>query len=177
MRKRKQLGKEEFVPVIICVIIERDNERSVREILLQERWKPRESKKYLGILEIPGGKIDKGEEIEETVKREVYEETGLVVNILSNSFQKQDCYFFDNKTLAYSFQPFTCVQVLNEQNYIGLFVICRVKNGTLRETEEERNHRWVSISELEDLLKENISSLSIRNNWIYKTIYNKHAKR
>jgi 8-oxo-dGTP pyrophosphatase MutT (NUDIX family) len=145
---------EKFAIPVVCVIIERKNERGKEEVLLQLRSKPKEPAKYTGSLEIPGGRVDEGETIEEAVRREVLEETGLHVRIVPESLCIGQRYLYDETTCSYSFRPFTCVQVIGDHSYVGLFVLCRVTGGSLKDTFEARGHHWISVSSLEQLVRE-----------------------
>lgn len=64
------------IPVVSALIERVQNGQ--RELLVQTRWKLGISE-YSGTLEIPAGWIHRYENVYEAVKREVFEETGLIV--------------------------------------------------------------------------------------------------
>lgn len=79
---RQYVGHQPLIlPGSVVIIINEDG-----EILLQER--------YDGSYGLPGGLMDLGESLEEVAKREVFEETGLIVKDLQlvTVFSGQDFY-------------------------------------------------------------------------------------
>lgn len=68
---RKQIGHDPLLSIGAGVVIE--NEKG--EILLEKR-------KDNGLYCLPGGGLDLGEKVKDTAKREVYEETGIVLDDL-----------------------------------------------------------------------------------------------
>ncbi len=68
---RKTVGHKPIIMVTACVLVL----NSDNQILLQKR-------KDNGFWGYPGGAVELGESVEETAKREVFEETGLIVNEL-----------------------------------------------------------------------------------------------
>ncbi|HIH25100.1 TPA: NUDIX domain-containing protein [Candidatus Woesearchaeota archaeon] len=92
---------------------------------------------------IPGGHVEFGETLEETVRREVLEETGLLV---------QDVRFVE------------CVEVINseefykpDKHFVGHNFICRMVGGTLQLNDEAEESVWCS---LRDALKLNLVSVT-----------------
>ena len=75
---------------------------------------------------LPGGGLEQGESLTEAVKREVIEETGLVVEIkkLIGVYTKQD------------------------KNDIVFSFLCEVVNGELKIGEESKELKWFSVSGL-----------------------------
>ncbi|HEV7743389.1 MAG TPA: nucleoside 2-deoxyribosyltransferase [Pyrinomonadaceae bacterium] len=141
-------NSKDFKVPVICPIIERHHLGSV-QILIQERVKESD-KEYYGVIEIPGGKILKNETIAEALKREVKEECGLDV-VASESLSRENSYTL-HKSKASLFEPFAVAEETGDHPFIGIFVVCRVVGGELRATSEGINQRWVSASELDDLL-------------------------
>lgn len=111
----------------MCKIINSKNGK----ILVQERVKS-----WQGIA-FPGGKLKEGESIIESVKREVYEETGLKVSNLKICGIK-DWYDYKEKT----------------RNLIFLFETDTYKGKLIHETNEGKVY-WVTYDELS---KMNIAS-------------------
>jgi len=62
-----QRKERKFLGVKVSVIIERFHDGQW-EILLQSRWKPEEDPKHSGLLEIPGGRIEVGEDVYNALK-------------------------------------------------------------------------------------------------------------
>lgn len=89
-----------------------------------------------GLWEVPGGKLDEGQDLEEALKREVIEETGLEIEIIS--------------PLA-----FTQSRVMQEGKYAGLpyvrlFYIGKSMSGELTLSNEHSEAVWIKLSQLED---------------------------
>lgn len=150
---REMLGdllncSQDFKVPVICPIIER-NINGALEILVQERAKDSD-KRYYGVIEIPGGKIRRAETITDALKREVKEECGLSVQPLGSNLALD--HYELHQSSATLFEPFAVSEELGDHSFIGIFAVCEVVGGELRQTPEGRNQRWVSLSELEDLL-------------------------
>ena len=91
------------------------------------------SHKWHGKYIIPGGHVEFGETLVNAVKREVREETGLVVD---------DVEFIE------------CCEVISSdefwkpgKHFVGHNFSCRVVNGELRLNEEAQEHVWCTLSE------------------------------
>ncbi|MBC8495994.1 NUDIX hydrolase [archaeon] len=144
---------EQFSIPIISAIIERTKEGET-EILVQTRWKPESDPKYTGCLEIPAGKIDEFENVYETVKREVLEETGLkVLEIYPNTKTKT---YSPSEDGAFAFQPFCCQQQIKGGNpYVGFVFICKVEDKEPKAQQEEcKDTHWIKKSELKKIFEE-----------------------
>lgn len=72
----------------------------------------------------PGGKLDFGESFENCVKREVSEETSLVVNNIRFGAVTND-YFRDE-----------------DKHFVTVFMICDYKNGVAKVIEPEKCESW-----------------------------------
>jgi mutator protein MutT len=138
---------QDFKVPVICPIIERYENGSL-EILVQERAKDSDMR-YYGVIEIPGGKIRRAETITEALKREVREECGLNVQPLGTNLALE---YELHESKAKLFEPFAVSEELGDHSFIGIFAVCEVVSGELRQTAEGRNQRWVSLGELENLL-------------------------
>ena len=88
-----------------------------RALLIQRRdnghWEP------------PGGILEHGETIEEGLRREVYEETGLKIEP----------------------GPLTGVYQNMQRNIVGLVFRCSVAGGSLGESDEVKAFRWVTAGD------------------------------
>ena len=112
-----------------CVVFKDD------KILLVQRSK--NDSFQPGKWELPGGKLDIGQEPNEALEREVLEETGLYVKLTSPKF------FVDTKMLASgSYAGMACVLIVGEAKVIG---------GKLKLSEEHDDYKWVTIEEAFDI--------------------------
>ena len=100
------------------------------EILLiqSHKWKDR----YV----IPGGHVEIGESLEDAVRREIKEETGLDV--------------YDIKFICYN----ECINddaFWKKRHFIFMDFACRTKSEDVTLNEEGQRHVWVSLDEAEKL--------------------------
>lgn len=129
---------------------------NTEHILLQTRCKsdaPREE----GLLEIPAGKIRAFENIFDTLRREIKEETGLdVTEILG---ENKLTLYEGNDYKVINFMPFSCSQNVEGYYPIIVFVfICRVTGDLLPFSDESKNYKWTSISEIKRIVTESPQS-------------------
>ena len=127
-----------------------------KNILTQTRIKPN-SPCENGLIEIPAGKIRAFENIFDTLKREIKEETGLdVIEILG---ENQSKIYEENSYKVINFMPFSCAQNLAGNYSIMVFVfICCVEGDLLPFSDESKNYKWMPISEVNRLLTESLQS-------------------
>ncbi len=136
--------------LIVSAIIINDK----KEVFLQKRWKPKLSPSYLGVYEIPAGGVDEGESAIEAVKREVFEETGLEIEVIDpnvsvyKSTQKGD--------EVQVFEPFLGQQMLQTKEgllWVGFAFVCKVIGGDLKmNLEEAKDPLWVNVEKLKEML-------------------------
>ncbi|MBZ9687397.1 NUDIX domain-containing protein [Clostridium estertheticum] len=98
------------------------------------------------IWELPGGRMEFGESAEETLIRELLEETGLLVTPIK-LLDTWNCVF-DNYQIT------------------GIIYLCKIKNTELKLSDEHDNYKWVnadagSIINMYDVFKEKM----INWNW------------
>lgn len=143
--------KEEFAKPAVRAIIEHEI-NGEKYILMQERQKEN-SLNTNGLLELPGGKIRKYENIFDALKREVFEETGLTIThscIPSNSYHN-----ITSGCETIGFLPFCITQNLNKcYSLIVLTFICQATGDLLTETNESCNIHWKKIDDLKQQIKE-----------------------
>lgn len=135
-------------------IIERNVDGEVF-ILLQERYKG--NGRENGLIEIPAGKIREFENIYDCLRREIFEETGLEVTDIQGEKEAVITDSKDYKVLNYT--PFACAQNIEGEYPIMVQVfICRAGGKELKESNESRNIRWVSLNDLRNMLREDEDS-------------------
>lgn len=142
--------------VVVSAIIEKEID-GVLNIFVQTRWKPENSPTYLGVLEIPAGGIDGYEDVYVAVAREVKEETGLdVVEFLDDGGNTGPMTNRPGDT-SHAFKPFLCQQMLESNGglpWVGFVFRCRVTGEPVEETNESRDLRWITLTELEAFMNE-----------------------
>ncbi len=131
MEKEKELNNfAKTILTVKAVIINDDNEI----LLLKRSKKSRNSGKW----DLPGGTLEKGELIEEALKREILEETGLEVevdDILGTAeFVKEAKQFKDEKR--------------------GLRFLAYCKDEEVKISDEHQKFRWFSFDEALEKLSE-----------------------
>jgi len=107
-----------------AVIVEGD-----RVLLVERGQEPQK-----GFWSLPGGLLELGERLEEAVRREVREETGLDVEILSVAG------VFERILRDASGRP--------EYHYVLVDYLCRVVGGRLRPATDVSRAAWVARAEL-----------------------------
>jgi len=139
---------------IISAILQKKNKDGKILIYLQERWKPKISPTYSGMIEIPAGGIDGYENVYNALKREVKEECGLDIIKVISDFQSA-VYEFNKKDKSFVFKPFICQQVLSTNGglpWIGFVFVCEVSGIVKVNENEARNPRWINLKELKELI-------------------------
>lgn len=142
-----------FNSIMVSAILERRNDNGEAEILIQKRLNKNDSA-YYGTWEIPAGHIDKFENVYDTVRREILEETNLTVEEFLDDEQTETYSRGDDA--AFAFKPFICQQYLKGPGWawIGFVFRCRV-SGTLTDQSDETGElRWVTLADLKALLAE-----------------------
>lgn len=142
---------------IISAILQKKDENGETLVYLQERWKPKVSPTYSGMIEIPAGGIDEYENVYDALQREVKEECGLdIIKIIGDS--RNEVYQYKEKDRSFVFKPFICQQVLSTNGglpWIGFVFICEVEGEVKINETEARNPRWVNMTELKELIYNN----------------------
>lgn len=90
------------------------------------------SHKWRGKYVIPGGHVELGEKIEDALKREIKEETGL--NIFNIEFICYQDFIFDNA-------------FWKKKHFIFFDFACKTKSNKIKLNYEAQKYVWVSIKE------------------------------
>jgi 8-oxo-dGTP pyrophosphatase MutT (NUDIX family) len=93
---------------IVCVVVVRD-----ALVLLQRRTKSVDDTPYRGLWELPQGKIEKGESLQQAARRELKEETGLDVSEVLSGQVLEATQFGPHSRLS-AIRPALCVQGLGK---------------------------------------------------------------
>ncbi len=99
------------------------------KILLIQRAK--NDRNNANLWELPGGKLDEGQDISHALEREVLEETGLLINPVSRS-----AYF---ESLVISSGPYIGLP------YIVIIGISLLEEGKVKLSEEHQDFVWVEL--------------------------------
>ena len=148
---------EALTKAIVSAIIERFNQDGQIEILLQERWKPLVSPQYAGMLELPAGGIDPYEGVTNALRREIKEETSLILVEIIGA-EEGDIINPREGDKARIFRPWLCQEVLETRDglpWVGFVFRCRVEGELKLNSDEARNPIWVTVNKLKDMLLEN----------------------
>lgn len=84
--------------------------------------------------EVPGGKVDKGQDLSHAQEREVMEETGLLAEPMIKVVFADSFVIGDGQYAG--------------MTYVVLFSITKVLGGHLKISEEHTDHAWVNYDEL-----------------------------
>ena len=155
----------EHPKAIISAILFRKDVGGIR-VFLQTRWKPKISPSYSGMLEIPAGAIDSYENVYDTLKREIKEETNLDIVKIVDDYCGEVVEPRKNDR-AFVFKPFICQQVLETNGglpWVGFVFLCEVAGDVKIDESEAKDPIWVSIEELKEVIRtksENIFPLQL----------------
>ncbi len=143
---------EKFTVPCVAAIIEKitNNEKY---ILIQTRQKE-DGAETNGMLELPAGKIREYENIFETLRREVKEETGLSITKILGEDNQISNFIKGNEVISYT--PYCITQNLSGAYSIILNTfLCEAEGELLTETNESQNIHWIKFEELKKILKNN----------------------
>lgn len=141
--------ERKFLGATVSAIIERFHDNAW-QVLLQTRWKPEEDTKHSGLLEIPGGRMEVGEDVYTALKREVKEECGLEIQTIKLSRETRIKGKFDEVSVA--FVPF-CGEGFLTSNFVGFAFVCTARGKLIQKgIYDAKEPRWVRLSELKKML-------------------------
>ena len=139
-------GEFLYIP-FVGAIIERSS-KDGKEVLVQVRHKETDSK-YKDVIEIPGGKFRAFEDIFETLRREVKEESGLDGTVIEGEEERET---FENRgDTSGIINPF-CVTQMREGPFIGLIFLCKGEGELAVQTDETKEIRWMGADELRGIV-------------------------
>ncbi len=140
-------GEQLYIPFVGAIIYQ-DSENGM-EILVQIREKGSD-KEYSGSVEIPGGKFRAFEDVYDTVRREAKEESGMDITIIEGENDRED---FENRGHQSSLIKPYCVTQMKQGPFIGLIFLCKAKGEPAQKTNETKEAKWMSISEIKDIVE------------------------
>ena len=149
-KMRARIGQDIFIHPAARIIMENDQ----KEILVIERTDN-------GQIGLPAGSIEEGETIEECIKREVWEETGMtileleVIGISSHPTRETVVYPNGDRIQYFTIEFYS-------NRWVG--------NRTIQDRSEIKNVKFMDLSSLEALPKNERSALE---SWSY---YKQHHK-
>jgi len=136
------------IPGVAAIIVK--EALGIKQILIQERAKIDEPAER-GLIEIPAGKIREYENIFDTLRREVFEETGLNVTTIVGKDSADIVQQRDYKVI--SVEPFYISQNMSG-SYLKIITtfLCQVEGELVAKSDESENIRWIAIDDLRTLL-------------------------
>lgn len=103
------------------------NEKNQLLIVKTHKWK--------GNYTIPGGHVEMGEYLEDALRREIQEETGL--NMTKAEYLCFQEFVFDDS-------------FWEKRHFIFFDFVCRVEEGEVQLNEEAQHYAWVELDRIDD---------------------------
>lgn len=137
-------------------LIEREIDGSYY-IAIQTRVKTGEQEK----IEFPGGQIELYESIEEALRREIREETGLKLTEIIGNHNRSE--YQDGARRVECITPTFAYQTLEGPiDSIGYFFVCRAEGEFTQKGDAAEKHRWIKVSDLASLVEDSPETF----NWL-----------
>jgi 8-oxo-dGTP pyrophosphatase MutT (NUDIX family) len=121
------------------------------KILIQVRNKPHEGGKWL---ELPGGRVEEFESLVNALKREIREETGLVITHIEGLNTRLETGSTDANVECLT--PFAVYQTLNGPvDSMGIYFLCRAAGQLLTTGDETEGIQWMPVQQVVQWMKTN----------------------
>lgn len=139
--------------VNVRAIIHRDR-GGVAEVYLQYREKPGESR----VLELPGGRVEEFESITAALRREVHEETGMVLSAIEPT--PNGVVAETSATEVECLPVYAAYQTMRGPiDSIGFYFLCTAE-GNAAGSDESGRGAWFTLDDIERLLDEAAEKVS-----------------
>lgn len=143
-------------PVFCRAIVERWHEDAL-ELLTQTVKITEESSR----IQLPGGCSEVGVPLFETVRRCIFEETGLEVIDIEGALRRTDTSLINPKNPVECLKPFAVYQTLKSPKHeTGLYFRCKAVGEITERPDKSVSAEWTSVADLRKLLQENTQVFS-----------------
>jgi 8-oxo-dGTP diphosphatase len=141
--------------VNVRAIIEKEV-NGVTEIMIQKRNKPHENETSF---ELPGGRLEEYESMIDGLKREVLEETGLIVTEIEGIHSKIDTD--GDHTNVECMKPFAVYQTTKGPvDSMGVYFRCKAEGNLLTQGDDTEDLQWISVHQLNEWIIRDVEQFS-----------------